>query len=189
MRYLSKLVKAIFTISSILLLLTSCSSGEATSSNFSNSERTFADMMIPHHSQAIEISELAIAKSKNSAILALAQKIKAAQTPEIEQMKLWSESKDSAHMGHEMTEDGAETGHSMMGMLDETEILKLEDAQGVEFDRLFLQGMIQHHEGAIGMAEMIVNSENAEAKALGKAIIKGQSSEVTEMKALLTSLS
>ena len=74
-------------------------------------------------------------------------------------------------------------------MLDEGEISELERAQGVEFDRLFLKGMIVHHEGAIDMAEMVVDSDNEEAAALGKAIIESQRAEIEEMKTLLATIS
>ena len=74
-------------------------------------------------------------------------------------------------------------------MLDEGEISELERAQGVAFDRLFLKGMIAHHEGAIDMAEMVVDSDNEEAAALGKAIIESQRAEIEEMKTLLATIS
>jgi uncharacterized protein (DUF305 family) len=86
-------------------------------------------------------------------------------------------------------EDLDEAGNGMMGMLDEGEISELERAQGVEFDRLFLKGMIVHHEGAIDMAEMVVDSDNEEAAALGKAIIESQRAEIEEMKTLLATIS
>jgi uncharacterized protein (DUF305 family) len=88
-----------------------------------------------------------------------------------------------------MMEDFDHSGHGMMGMLDESEMTELANATGVEFDRLFLQGMIVHHEGAIDMAEMVVDSDNEEAAALGKAIIETQEREIEEMKVLLASLS
>jgi len=62
----------------------------------------------------------------------------------------------------------------------------LESASGAEFDRLFLEGMIKHHQGAIQMAEMIINSANEEAALLGKAIVESQSAEITKMRQLLT---
>ncbi|MGA0877056.1 MAG: DUF305 domain-containing protein, partial [Candidatus Nanopelagicaceae bacterium] len=76
-------------------------------------------------------------------------------------------------------------GHTMMGMLDENELEMLRVTTGADFDRLFLEGMIKHHEGAIDMAEMINDSKNPEVAKLGKAIIESQSSEIAAMKALL----
>ena len=172
-----------------LALLAACSSNSENTAKFSNADLMFADMMIPHHEQAIEMSDLALEISENPEILALARKIKAAQAPEIEQMKLWQDDGDPGHAGHDMMEDFDHSGHGMMGMLDESEMTELANATGVEFDRLFLQGMIVHHEGAIDMAEMVVDSDNEEAAALGKAIIETQEREIEEMKVLLASLS
>ena len=135
----------------------------------------FAEMMIPHHQQAIEMSDLALKNSTNPEVLALAQEIKDAQAPEIEQMKSWGAS-SMAHMGHMMD-----------GMLSDEEMSALA-ASGSEFDRLFLEGMIKHHEGAIEMAEMVIDSKNAEVAALANAIIEAQRAEIATMKELLTGL-
>lgn len=136
----------------------------------------FAEMMIPHHQQAIEMSDLALKNSTNPEILALAQEIKDAQAPEIEQMKSWGAS-SMAHMGH-----------TMDGMLSDEEMSELAAARGGEFDRLFLEGMIKHHEGAIDMAEMVIDSKNAEVAALANSIIEAQRAEIATMKELLTGL-
>lgn len=187
MRSPHKSVGAIFLTLASLLFLVSCSN-QINGDKFSRTDLMFADMMIPHHQQAIQMSELAIAISSNSEIISLARRIKAAQAPEIEQMKEWEDSGDSSHMGHEMMEDFDESSTGMMGMLDEGEISELERAKGTEFDRLFLKGMIAHHEGAIGMAQMVDDSKNKEAAELGKAIIKAQKAETLEMQTLLDSL-
>ena len=136
----------------------------------------FAEMMIPHHQQAIEMSDLALKNSTNPEILALAQEIKDAQAPEIEQMKSWGAS-SMAHMGHMMD-----------GMLSDEEMSELAAARGGEFDRLFLEGMIKHHEGAIDMADMVIDSKNAEVAALANSIIEAQRAEIATMKELLTGL-
>jgi len=172
-----------------LFLLVGCSENSSNTAKFSNADRMFAEMMIPHHEQAIEMSELALINSESPEIVALARKIKAAQAPEIEQMKLWIDSEESeSHMGHG-SESEDHSGHGMMGMLDEGQMSELERATGEEFDRLFLKGMIVHHEGAIDMAEMVVDSANAEAAALGRAIIDSQRAEIEEMKTLLAAIS
>ena len=187
--------KVLIALLAAIALLVGCSESSENSGNsqssakFSSTDLMFAQMMIPHHEQAIEMSDLAISISKNSDIVALAKRIKAAQAPEIEQMNLWLDNGDPGHMGHDMMDDVDEAGHGMMGMLDEGEISELERATGVEFDRLFLKGMIAHHEGAIDMADMVVDSENTEAAALGRAIIDSQSAEIEEMKTLLARIS
>jgi uncharacterized protein (DUF305 family) len=156
----------------IALLMTGCAS--QSNSGYSSQDIMFAEMMIPHHQQAIEMSDLALKNSTNSEVLALAQKIKDAQAPEIEQMKSWGAS-SMAHMGHMMD-----------GMLSDEEMSALAAASGSEFDRLFLEGMIKHHEGAIDMAEMVIDSKKAEVAALANAIIEAQRAEIATMKELLT---
>ncbi len=158
-----------------LLILTGCAtSSENSNGAFSSQDIMFAEMMIPHHEQAIEMSDLAFANTTNPDVLALAEQIRAAQEPEIELMKSWP--------GVDL---GGHAGHTMMGMLDENEMEMLRVTTGADFDRLFLEGMIKHHEGAIDMAEMINDSRNPEVAKLGKAIIESQSSEIAAMKALL----
>ncbi len=76
-------------------------------------------------------------------------------------------------------------GHTMAGMLDENEMEMLRDSTGADFDRLFLEGMIKHHEGAIEMADMIIDSANSEVAKLGSSIIASQESEIKVMKSLL----
>lgn len=156
------------------IFLSACATQNSQEIQYSSGDVMFAEMMIPHHQQAIEMSELALAKSSNPDILKLAKEIKGAQTPEIDQMKSWSGVRADSHMGH-----------AMMGMLNDDEISALREASGAEFDRLFLVGMIKHHEGAIDMAEMIVDSGNSEVAALGKSIIQVQNREIAYMKELL----
>lgn len=158
----------------LALLVSGCVSQTDDASDYSANDQMFAAMMIPHHEQAIEMSELALSKSSNQEILVLAQEIKDAQSPEIEQMKTWGGSMMGSHVGH-----------TMNGMLSTDEMEKLRAATGESFDRLFLNGMIKHHEGAIEMADMIVNSENKEVSALANAIINGQRAEIERMKVLL----
>ena len=149
----------------------------SSSSVFSGSDIMFAQMMIPHHQQAVDMGTLAETRALSPEIKALAAKIKAEQAPEITQMKGWlADANASMDMGHEM---------GMGGMLSDTELKALENAKGAAFDKLFLEGMIGHHEGAIHMAQMVVDSNNAEASALGKAIIDSQTKQITYMESLL----
>jgi uncharacterized protein (DUF305 family) len=131
-------------------------------------------MMIPHHEQAIEMSEIAFKNTMNSEVLQLAQEIKEAQAPEIDLMKSWSGVKVSTH-----------AGHMMDGMLSEDELDALRGATGAEFDRLFLQGMIKHHQGAIEMAMDVKNSNSMVVAELSAAIITQQEIEITRMEELL----
>lgn len=146
-------------------------------SDFSGTDIMFAQMMIPHHQQAVDMSTLAETRSTNPEVLALAKQIKDAQAPEIKQMTAWIESSGAGmDMGHDM---------GMGGMLTDEQMTALGNAQGAEFDKLYLEGMIGHHQGALLMASMIENSDNAEAKQLAANIISSQSAEIDKMKKML----
>jgi uncharacterized protein (DUF305 family) len=156
----------------------SMSSDEKATSAYSDDELMFASMMIPHHSQAVTMSELALANSTNPEVLALATAIRDAQSPEITQMQSWLDQSNYS---------GSHAGHmSMNGMLSDEELAELSTAKGSTFDRLFLKGMIAHHEGAIDMLSMIKNSTNSEVKKLSADILTSQSAEIETMKALLS---
>jgi uncharacterized protein (DUF305 family) len=149
-------------------------------SNFSGTDIMFAQMMIPHHQQAVDMSSLAETHTTNPEILALAKQIKDAQAPEIEQMTTWIDSAGAGmEMGHDM---------GMGGMLSDEQMTALGNAQGAEFDKLYLEGMIGHHEGALQMAKKIENSSNAEAKTLAANIVTSQSAEIEKMKQMLAGM-
>ena len=149
-------------------------------SAFSGTDIMFAQMMIPHHQQAVDMSTLAETRTTNPEVLALAKQIKDAQAPEIKQMTAWIESSGSStDMGHDM---------GMGGMLTDEQMTALENAQGAAFDKLYLEGMIGHHQGALQMAKMIANSSNAEAKTLATNIEKSQSAEIEKMKQVLAGM-
>ena len=160
--------------------------GSSTSNQSSNRKYTGADimflqMMIPHHQQAIDMSNLALTRSKNSELLDLAKKIKSAQSAEIVQMKAWlKDAGASEDMGHSM--------HDMGGMLSDAEMADLKAASGTTFDKLWLNGMIGHHDGALHMTNMIIDADNAELKAFGEGIIKVQTAEIAQMKEMLKKL-
>ena len=150
------------------------------SSGFSGTDIMFAQMMIPHHQQAVDMSTLAETHTTNPEILALAKQIKDAQAPEIKQMTAWIESSGAGmDMGHDM---------GMNGMLSDEQMTALGDAQGAAFDKLYLEGMIGHHEGALQMAKMIENSSNAEVKTLAANIVSSQSAEIEKMKQMLAGM-
>lgn len=146
----------------------------------------FATMMIPHHQQAIEMSDMLLAKTGISPELTnLARQIKAAQGPEITQMSGW------------LAGWGANPSPSMMGMdhdmgggmMSQADMDALEKATGDEAARLFLTGMIEHHRGAITMAkQQLANGQNPEAKRLAQQIIDSQQAEIETMTTLLGKL-
>lgn len=148
--------------------------------NLGMNEIMFAQMMIPHHEQAISMSETALKKSRNQAILKLSKQIKSLQGTEKSQLAYWLKATDSSMtMDHDM---------QMSGMLTTKELASLKRLTGTQFDRTFLQLMIKHHQGALEMLDLISDSKNAEAKALAKAINSAQSKEITSMKLLLKKL-
>lgn len=149
--------------------------------NLGMNDIMFAQGMIPHHQQAIEMSNSALKNSASSEIKALAKGIILAQRKEIAQMKYWiASSKASMSMGHDM---GAN------GMLSKKQVKDLEKLKGSKFDKSFLEAMIAHHKGAIDMASMLNGSKNAEAKKLAKDIVLAQSGEITKMTNLLAKIS
>lgn len=155
--------------------------GHGHNSNFkvASSDAMFLQMMIPHHEQAVVMSDLALSNSKDADVLKLAKQIKDAQAPEIIKMQGWlADAGLSKDPGHSM-------GDGMDGMLSDSELSALKGSTGKAFDKLFLTGMIAHHEGAINMVMMIENSSNSDISNLGKEIVKSQAAEIELMKQLL----
>ena len=159
------------------LLLSGCAASTQSNSEYSSDDIAFAEMMIPHHEQAIEMSEIAFLNTSNPDVLQLAQEMKVAQSPEIDLMMSWTGVKASTH-----------AGHMMDGMLSQSELSELREAKEKEFDRLFLEGMIKHHEGAIEMAQDVAASKNKDVADLSASIISAQELEIAKMKELLLNL-
>ncbi|GAA4754998.1 DUF305 domain-containing protein [Gordonia alkaliphila] len=170
--------------------------GSAQNSQVNDADKMFAEMMIPHHEQAVEMSDIMLAKTDiDPRVTELARQIKAAQGPEIETMqgwlKEWGVSDDSAG-DHDMGTHDMSGDHDMSemdGMLSADQMQALKDATGVEASRLFLEGMIEHHEGAVDMAnDELKDGVNPDAKALAQQVITTQNAEIETMRGLLTSL-
>lgn len=150
-------------------------------STLSSADTMFLQMMIPHHKQAVEMSILAQTQTENVDVLALAARIEAAQQPEIVLMqKLLADAGMPAMMDHSM---------GMNGMMSDDEMSALSTSTGKDFDKLYLAGMIKHHQGALDMTKPIINSENTEVKALAESIVTGQTQEISEMSKLLAAIS
>jgi uncharacterized protein (DUF305 family) len=156
-------------------------SSSSSNANYTGADIMFLQMMIPHHQQAIDISNLAIKNSQDPELLALAKIIARDQAAEIKQMKAWlKDAGASEDMGHSM--DG------MGGMLNDEDLAALSAATGKEFDTLWLKGMTEHHDGAIHMTQMIEDAQNADIKAFGTKVIKDQSEQIAQMKKMLARL-
>ena len=119
------------------------SSSKESSSKYSADEIMFAQMMIPHHEQAVTMSELAFTNTTNPEILALAIDIRDAQAPEISQMRSW--------IGNKTGHDADSHNMTIGGMLTDEDLETLASLKGEAFDQFFLTSMIAHHEGALDM--------------------------------------
>jgi uncharacterized protein (DUF305 family) len=163
------------------------SSAAATQGTNNDADITFAQGMIPHHRQAVEMAELAASRSENPEVLDLATRIGAAQGPEIETMTGWLEAwgADVPAEGGMGGMDHGGTG-GMSGMMTSEQMQGLEEANGAAFDRMFLEMMVEHHRGAVEMAQVELD-EGADPAALelAQTIIVTQQAEITEMETLL----
>jgi uncharacterized protein (DUF305 family) len=178
-----------------MLLLGGCSSGmsgmdgmddgpsspSATTATFNDADVDFAMNMVAHHQQAIEMADLVLDKEGvNDEVINLALAIKEAQGPEIDTMTAWLDSWGQGSMS------GMDHGG---GMMSEDDMAALESATGPEASSLFLEQMIEHHQGAITMAQDEVDmGENPDATALAQKIIDDQTSEIATMQDLLANL-
>jgi uncharacterized protein (DUF305 family) len=185
------------------LVLAACSSSEdhsgmttestsAADAPYNATDVGFAQGMIPHHGQAIEMAEMALDRSDDADVLRLAAAIKAAQQPEIDQLSGWLEdwgqTVPDADIGadHDMSDTG---GMMMSGMMSAADMERLDGAAGSSFDRMWLEMMIQHHEGAIDMADdELADGKFADAKVMAQNIITSQQAEITEMEGLISEM-
>ncbi|HPE12792.1 MAG TPA: DUF305 domain-containing protein [Actinomycetota bacterium] len=155
---------------------------------FNQADVDFAQGMIPHHAQAIEMADMAIAQSDSAEVTDLAERIRAAQDPEIEQLTTWLEDWGQDVPDREMSMDHDMGDMSMDGMMTQDQMGEMAAATGAEFDRMFLEMMIVHHEGAVSMAEdEVANGKYEPAIEMAQSIIDGQSAEIDEMNQLLQS--
>lgn len=155
----------------------------------------FAQLMIPHHRQAVEMADLALDNDASAEVKQLASQIKGAQDPEIEQMTQWLKS-----WGAPLAMPGSDasgmpgTDHSgmdmggveMAGMMSAEDMASLADSRGADFDRTWLKMMIAHHQGALSMAEeVLAATDDPQVTTLANAVVKGQQAEIDTMQRLL----
>jgi uncharacterized protein (DUF305 family) len=145
----------------------------------------FAQGMIAHHEQAIEMAEIALDPNTGASaeVVDLATRIQAAQDPEVELMTAWLTA-----AGESVTMDTSD-GHdmsSMEGMMSADQMDELASMTGAEFDQMWLEMMIAHHEGAVSQSETVkADGSNADVLLLADQIITAQQAEIAEMQALL----
>ncbi|MEV4280112.1 DUF305 domain-containing protein [Actinoplanes xinjiangensis] len=153
---------------------------------FNDADVMFAQMMIPHHREAVEMAAMADGRAASAQVKDLAAKIEAAQQPEIDTMTGWLTVWGKAPMPD--MSGGMDHG-GMPGDMSDADMAALHDAEGAAFDKQFLTLMVEHHEGAVEMSqEQVAKGSNPEAKTLAAKIITDQQAEITTMKQILAGL-
>jgi len=163
---------------------------QAVAPEFNGADVAFMQMMVPHHAQAIEMAKLAEKRASSRPVRDLAARIRAAQGPEILMMASWLDERnmDVPTAAEDPSEwDHSQHGHNgMMGMLTEAQMKGLAQATGARFDKLFLEGMIQHHKGAIDMAgDVAVDGIDVMVSEVAADVSMTQSAEIDRMHTLL----
>ena len=155
----------------------------------------FVQQMIPHHTEAVDMAKLVASRSKNPQFIDLASRIEKGLDPGIQQMQGWLTAWNASMPGMSsssmpgMSGDSMPgmSGGSMPGMMSAGEMKQLEQAKGAEFDKMWVDMMIKHHQGAIDMAKTeLTKGSSTDAKALAQKIIDAQQAEITEMQGLLS---
>jgi len=170
-------------------------SGAAQQAGHNADDVSFAQQMIPHHNDAVTMAKLVSSRSTNAKIIDLAARIEKGQSPEIQQMQSWLTTWNAS-----MSMPGMSTGSmpgmdsgtmpgmdggTMPGMMSADDMKQLEQAKGAEFDKMWLDMMIKHHQGAIDMAKTeLGKGASTDAKALAQKIIDAQQGEITEMQGM-----
>ncbi|MEU9701575.1 DUF305 domain-containing protein [Streptomyces sp. NPDC047981] len=179
---------------------TAASGTTGTAGAFNDADVAFAQAMIPHHQQALEMAALADGRAEDAGIKKIVADVEKAQDPEIRTMRSWlkawgkPEAPEGAgasggsggHGGHGGGDAGAGDGGAMAGMMSEQDMKELAALKGKAFDRKFAELMIAHHEGAVEMAETErKNGRDATARKLADDVVRTQSAEITELKKIL----
>jgi uncharacterized protein (DUF305 family) len=159
-------------------------------STYSDADVAFATGMIPHHAQAVQMVAMTDGRTLSPGLEKLAEQIRAAQTPEIETMADWltawgkkipETSNDHANAGHDMDDMG-----DMPGMMSQSDLDEVSSATGRDFEQKWLTMMVEHHQGAVTMAEKEVRDGTfPDAVALARSIVSSQTAEIATMKGML----
>jgi uncharacterized protein (DUF305 family) len=154
----------------------------------------FMQMMVLHHRQALEMADLVPERGSSDEVGAAAERIEAAQAPEILLMAQWLTERSldvPSPTANPADYDHGAHGHAgMQGMLTEDELEELADAEGAAFDRLFLEDMIKHHEGAIAMAQFVLtHGADQRVSELATDVVAEQGAEIARLRRLLDALS
>lgn len=158
------------------------STSAAPAATFNDADVMFLQMMYPHHAQAVEMAKLVPTRSQNQQVKDLATAIENAQAPEMQQMT-------TLLAGFGKPAPSATMSHSMPGLMTPQQMTELTGLSGAAFDKMWLQMMVEHHQGAITMAnDELKNGTNADAKKMAEAIIAAQQGEITTMNGMLAKM-
>ena len=172
---------------------------------FTPGDVLFMQHMVVHHGQAVEMVELLRAKGADPKVKLMGERIALSQEAEIELMRNWLADRGQAqamemHASHAGMSHAGHAGHSMPasgtpimpGMLSPAQMQTLAAASGTDFDRLFLQGMIQHHQGALDMVDDLLAQPDAAQDPMlsdfASSVVADQSAEILRMQSLLSDL-
>ncbi|MEU5217139.1 DUF305 domain-containing protein [Streptomyces sp. NPDC020807] len=157
-------------------------SASASAAGFNDADVMFAQMMIPHHQQALEMAKLADGRAEDPEVRKIVAAIEKAQDPEIRKMRSWLKGWGKP----DAVEGGSGSGHGMAGMMSEQDMKDLSAAKGKAFDRKFAELMIAHHEGAVAMAEdERKDGLDTGARKLADDVVRTQSAEIAELRKIL----
>jgi uncharacterized protein (DUF305 family) len=192
MRSTARIVAAVAAPLALAALLTACGgsstaehAGHGSATPTTNSEHNaddvmFAQMMIPHHQQALDMAAMVPSHTTNQDIILLAVHINQDQKPEILAFQSWLQ-RWGEPIGH-----GHGHGMPIDGMVDAATMNQLQSLRGPDFDKLWMQSMISHHRGAIAMAQQeIAHGRNPDAISRAKLIVSTQQREIDYMKHLM----
>lgn len=196
---MTKALRLAALLTAAALTLTACGTSEGSGSgqDHNAADVTFASDMIQHHAGALQMVDMTMGRDLDPEVATLADDIRAAQAPEIEQMTEWLEKwgeevpatvRDHANAHGGMGNGGMDMGSDMPGMASAAELKALDKADGAQFQDMWLKMMIAHHEGAIQMAETeLADGQYQPALALAKRIKSSQQAEIDQMKQMLGS--
>nr|WP_203417350.1 DUF305 domain-containing protein [Jiangella ureilytica] len=176
-------VSRLLILTAVLAVALACGTSQSGSGDdeYGPADVQFARQMIPHHAQAVEMADLLPADGVSPELVELAAAIAGAQQPEIDQMtamlERWGFVPPPLKGGH---------AHEMAGMLSDEDLAALGAATGAEFERMWLTMMIEHHQGAVDMAEdQLAEGSDAEARELAEQIVDVQDAEIARMEGML----
>ncbi|BBE48903.1 MULTISPECIES: DUF305 domain-containing protein [Rhodococcus] len=162
------------------------SASASSSAQFNDADVMFAQMMYPHHAQAVQMADMANGRTDNPDVLSLASAIAAAQQPEMDQMTAWLTEWGQPAPSADMGQMGGMDHSSGSGMMTTQDMDALRAASGPEFDRQWLTMMIAHHTGAIEMANTeIADGTDPDAQEMARTIVATQQQEIDTMQRLL----